>query len=739
MLPKEIMKQFFLLSALALGMSAFAQTSEDTLTIQGRTIDEIEVLARVEQPTTNHATLGKEALNDQNTGQNLPYLLSATPSLITVSEDGLGVGYTHFTIRGTGESRINMTVNDVSLNDAESSTVFWVNMTDFASNIGQLNVQRGVGTSTNGSSAFGASINMNTLSASKRADAPTHVEIGFNGGMYKTFREMVSADVRLPHRLRAQVRLSKVNSDGYRDRACSDLFSYYGALGYYGKKTTVALTTFGGMEKVYVAWHGITKEQLKWNRTYNPDGVYYDSLGNERHYKNNFDHYNQQHYQLNWTQRFTPNWSTNMTLHYTYGRGWTEEMKADKKYRKYGMADIADATGIERTDILRQKHLRNHYFGGVVSATYRSEPADVTFGGAASHYMGEHFGYAQDHRYHKVDDRLYYDNDGAKTDANVYAKANWRVINQARRTLTIYGDMQYRYVHYTIDGKNDDDDYQAPIAIDETFHFFNPKAGITYEDHGHQVYFNFAIANREPARKNYTESGMWDKPKSERLYDYELGYSYRHRRFAIGANVYYMDYKNQLVTSGMVATTGSMLTMNVPKSYRLGIELTANVDIQEWLSWQGTVTLSRNKIQHFTDSVYCADWSTTRHKFGNTQIAFSPSVTAVSVLTFRYAGLTADIRTQVVGSQYVDNTQSKDAKLPAYTTTDLNLSYRLPLPAKAPTITLKTQVNNLLNSRYVNSAYVEEATLQEDGKMQHDLRYFPQAGINVHAGFVVQW
>ena len=741
MLLKKMKKILLCVCALAQVMSVIAQTSDDTipLLIQGRDIQEIEVVARVEQPTTNHVTLQNEVLNEQNTGQNLPYLLSATPSFISVSEDGLGVGYTHFSIRGTNDTRINMTVNDVALNDAESSTVFWVNMTDFASSLGQLNVQRGVGTSSNGAAAFGASINMNTLSSCKRADAPTHVEIGFNGGMYNTFREMVSADVRLPHNMRAQARLSKVNSKGYRDRASSDLFSYYGALGYYGKKTTLALTTFGGMEKVYVAWHGITAEQLKWDRTYNPDGVYYDTLGHEQYYKNNFDHYQQQHYQLHWMQRYTPHWSTSVTLHYTYGRGYTEELKADKKYKKYGMADIAAATGVDKTDILRQKHLRNHYFGGVASATYRSEPADVTFGGAASHYIGDHFGYAQDYRYHMADDVEYYNNTGGKTDANVYAKANWRVINQAQRQLTIYGDMQYRYVHYTIRGTNDDDDKQGELDLNEHFHFFNPKAGITYADHGHQVYFNFAIANREPARKNYTESGLQDKPKPERLYDYELGYSYQHRRFAVGANLYFMDYRDQLVTSGVLSSTGSMLTLNVDKSYRMGIELTANVAIQEWLHWQGTMTLSRNIIRNFTDSVYKADWSTTRHSFGDCQIAFSPSITAVSSLTFDYKGLRADIRTQVVGHQYIDNTQSEDAKLPAYTTTDVNLSYRLPLPAKWPDITLKAQVNNLLNSQYVSTAYVEEATLQDDGSMKHDIRYFPQAGINVHAGFVVQW
>ena len=735
-----MIKKFLLLCcAVAQTVSLLAQTSEDTILIQGRDIGEIEVVARVEQPTTNHSTIQKDALNEQNTGQNLPYLLSATPSFISVSEDGLGVGYTHFTIRGTNDTRINMTVNDVPLNDAESSTVFWINLADFASSIGQLNVQRGVGTSTNGSAAFGASINMNTLSSCKRANAPTHVELSFNGGMYKTFREMVSADVKLPHYMRVQARLSKVNSDGYRDRASSDLFSYYGAFGYYGPKTTIALTTFGGMEKVYVAWHGITAEQLKWNRTYNPDGSYIDTLGVEQYYKNNFDHYLQQHYQLNWQQRYTANWRTNIMLHYTYGNGYTEELKAYKKYERYGMADIAAATGISRTDILRQKHLRNHYFGGMASASYISEPTDITFGGVASHYLGDHFGYAQDYLYHMAEDVKYYNNQGTKTDINIYAKANWRVINQAQRKLTLYGDLQYRYVHYTIDGSNDDDDYQIPLTINELFHFFNPKAGITYEDHGHQVYFNFAIANREPARKNYTENGLNNKPKAELLYDYELGYTYQHSRFAVGANLYFMDYHNQLVTSGIVASTGSMLTMNVDKSYRMGIELTANINIQKWLKWQGTMTLSRNIIKNFTDSVYKDDWSTTRHYFGDRQIAFSPSITAVSTITFMYEGLTADIRTQVVGHQYIDNTESEDAKLPTYTTTDLNLSYRLPLPARWPDIIIKTQVNNLFNSNYVSSAYVEEATLQDDGSMKHDIRYFPQAGINVHAGFVVQW
>ena len=735
------MKKLFLFSICSMLFLPLLAQEQDTITIIGRAIDEVQVTARVEQPMSTHTTVGNSKLNEQNTGQNLPYLLSTTPSFISVSEDGLGIGYTHFRVRGTTDTRINMTINDVPLNDSESSTVFWINMTDFASSLQSVNVQRGVGTSTNGSSAFGASINMSTLSSVKSSQSPTSVQIGFNGGMFNTFREMVRADVRLPRNMRVEARLSKVNSNGYRDRASSDLFSYYGALGYYGKKTTLALTTFGGMEKVYVAWHGIYEDQLKWDRTYNPDGKYIDENGETQFYKNNFDNYRQQHYQLNWQQRFTPNWSLNATAHYTYGNGYTEEMKGNKKFADYGLPNYTDPnTGdiIKRTNILRQKHLKNHFWGIVAAATYRSEPADVTFGGAANSYIGDHFGNAQDMLYSTADFNYeYYNNRGIKTDANFYAKANYRAINQAQRTLTIYADMQYRYVNYRIDGTNDDDDAQTVINLNETFHFFNPKAGITYQDHGHQVYFNFAIANREPARNNYTESGMADKPKSERLFDYELGYQYQHERFALGANLYYMDYRDQLVTSGVVSSTGSMLTLNVDRSYRAGIELTALVDIQKWLRWQGTLTLSRNIIRNFTDSVYKADWSTTRHYFGNTQIAFSPSVTAVSALTFTYQGLTADIRTQVVGRQYIDNTQSKDACLPAYTTTDVNIQYELPLPERFPRIALKTQINNLFNSKYCSTAYIDEAILNDDGTMSHVVCYFPQATINVHAGFVV--
>jgi iron complex outermembrane receptor protein len=316
--------------------NVFAQAREDSLLIQGRDIPEVEVVARVEQPTETHKKLSGEDLNRTNTGQNLPYLLQTTPSLLVTSDDGLGIGYTYFRVRGTDHTRINMTVNDVPLNDSESQTVFWVNMTDFASGLTSLNVQRGVGTSTNGSAAFGAPINMTTLPTQKMLNdtAPAHVTLLFNGGMYNTFREMVAAQVQLPRNFRIEARLSKVNSDGYLYRAASDLFSYNGSIGYYGKKTNVTLSAFGGTEKTYMAWDGVSAADLQRDRRYNPAGEYIDKDGNIAYYPNQNDNYKQQHFQLHLAQRLTQQWTLNATLHYTHGDGYYEQMKAE--YGKKG-------------------------------------------------------------------------------------------------------------------------------------------------------------------------------------------------------------------------------------------------------------------------------------------------------------------------------------------------------------------------------------------------------------------
>lgn len=717
----------------------------DTLTLV-RNLDEVIVNAPVAQVTNNYASLSNEQLNRSNVGQNLPYLLSTTPALIATSDDGLGVGYTYFRIRGTDHTRINMTVNDVPLNDSESQTVFWVNMTDMSSSMSSIQVQRGVGSSTNGSASFGGSINMQTYGKQMTAvdDSVSHVTLGFNGGMYNTFREMVSANIVLPNQWQANARFSKVNSDGFLYRTASDLYSYYGDLGWYGRHTQVVARFFGGSEKTGMGWDGVdhaTAYGLNGaDRRYNPAGEYtttaIDGSDSTAYYPNQTDNYAQQHAQLTFNHRFTPQWLLSATAHYTHGAGYYEQYKR-KKLSYWGLPYSHKAYGMYR------KHLDNHFFGGVLTTRYISEPLDLQFGGAVNHYIGEHFG-----TLHYLEDTLvlpvnyeYYRNDAKKTDANIYAKANWRVINRGQEKLSLYADLQYRYVRYERNGVNDEDMTNLPLEVN--FHFFNPKAGLTYQNRGHLFSASFAIANREPNRNNYKENVLFDAvtgdyvglPHAERLYDYEVGYTYSHSRFVLGANLYFMDYDNQLVLTGEYNDVGAYKTKNVKDSYRMGVELTAGVKIFDWLRWDGNLVASRNKILNYHQYVDLYDnqndwnWIGQDSVVGTTTIAFSPSITALSLFTFDVADFTATIQTSVVGKQYLDNTEDENASMRAYSTTNINLQYLLPVKLE---IRLLCQVNNIFNAKYANNGGAEASRFADGSRC---CWYYAQAGINVHAGF----
>ncbi len=491
-------------------ISAQVINNEDTLTIEMSQLDDIEVVSsRVQQRTLSHDVTKHEELNRENTGQNLPYLLSATPGLQVTSDDGLGIGYTYFRIRGTDHTRINMTVNEVPLNDQESQTVFWVNMTDMAASMSSIDVQRGVGTSTNGSASFGASLNMQTGDH----DSISHFSLAFNGGMYNSFREMANAHFVLPGgKWIANARFSKVNSDGFLYRAASDLYSYYGDFGWYGQKTQVIGRFFGGKEKTYMAWDGVDYNTAYGingaDRRYNPSGEYTtkDSQGNDStaYYPNQTDNYAQQHAQLSLHHRFNTQWSLNATLHYTHGAGYYEQYKK-KKYNYWGLTDPLYVTNPkDKSYGLYMKHLNNHFFGAVVSAKYISEALDAQFGAAANDYMGQHWGIL-DYLATPTLTPLpvhyeYYRNSANKIDANAYAKVNWRVINRAQEQLALYGDLQYRFVRYHRDGLNDENMEDLPLSVD--YHFFNPKAGLTYQNRGHMLSGSFAMANREPSRNN---------------------------------------------------------------------------------------------------------------------------------------------------------------------------------------------------------------------------------------------
>lgn len=717
----------------------------DTLTMV-RNLDEVIVNAPVAQVTNNYASLSNEQLNRSNVGQNLPYLLSTTPALIATSDDGLGVGYTYFRIRGTDHTRINMTVNDVPLNDSESQTVFWVNMTDMSSSMSSIQVQRGVGSSTNGSASFGGSINMQTYGKQMTAvdDSVSHVTLGFNGGMYNTFREMVSANIVLPNQWQANARFSKVNSDGFLYRTASDLYSYYGDLGWYGSHTQVVARFFGGSEKTGMGWDGVDHATAyglnSADRRYNPAGEYtttaIDGSDSTAYYPNQTDNYAQQHAQLTFNHRFTPQWLLSATAHYTHGAGYYEQYKR-KKLSYWGLPYSHKAYGMYR------KHLDNHFFGGVLTTRYISEPLDLQFGGAVNHYIGEHFG-----TLHYLEDTLvlpvnyeYYRNDAKKTDANIYAKANWRVINRGQEKLSLYADLQYRYVRYERNGVNDEDMTNLPLEVN--FHFFNPKAGLTYQNRGHLFSASFAIANREPNRNNYKENVLFDAvtgdyvglPHAERLYNYEVGYTYSHSRFALGANLYFMDYDNQLVLTGEYNDVGAYKTKNVKDSYRMGVELTAGVKIFDWLRWDGNLVASRNKILNYHQYVDLYDnqndwnWIGQDSIVGTTTIAFSPSITALSLFTFDVADFTATIQTSVVGKQYLDNTEDENASMRAYSTTNINLQYLLPVKLE---IRLLCQVNNIFNAKYANNGGAEASRFADGSRC---CWYYAQAGINVHAGF----
>lgn len=753
-MKKTFRKAFIACFVLAASQVVNPLKAEDS--IRYRELEQVTVTAPVlKQVTMSNTVVDEEELNRQNTGQNLPYLLSTTPALQVTSDDGLGVGYTYFRVRGTDHTRINMTVNEVPLNDQESQTVFWVNMTDMASSMKSVDIQRGVGSSTAGSASFGASLNMTTGDT----DSASHLSIGFNGGMYNTFREMVSGHLALPNNWHMNARFSKVNSDGFLYRTNSDLLSYYGDLGWYGKKTQVIARFFGGKEKTGMGWEGVSYDVAYGvngaDRRYNPAGEYTmpDSQGNDStvYYPNQTDNYQQQHAQLAVNHRFTPHWSLSATLHYTHGGGYYEQYKK-KSFSYWGIE------GNGKTYGLYQKWLNNHFGGAMISARYIGYGIDVQFGGAANDYAGTHWGIL-DYTAKAPANTLpvhyeYYRNTANKIDANGYAKLNWNIINRNQERLTLYGDLQYRFVRYRRDGLNDENMEELPLKAD--YHFFNPKAGLTYINGGHQLSGSFGMINREPSRNNYKENVIYDKatdtwtnmPKAETLYDYELGYRFSHPRFNIGLNLYFMDYDNQLVLTGEYNDVGAMKTTNVKDSYRLGAELTAGVKITDWFRWSGNLVLSRNKILNYKQYIDLYDdqdnwnWVGQDSIEGTTTIAFSPSVTGMSLFEFEYKGFYASIQTNVTGRQYLDNTQDVHAMLKAYTTTNLHLQYQLPMTQwcgnkkGVPQLRLMCQLNNIFNEKYASNGGADNSRFADGSRC---VWYYAQAGINVHAGFQIDF
>ncbi|MBP1637982.1 MAG: TonB-dependent Receptor Plug Domain protein, partial [Bacteroidetes bacterium] len=666
--------------------------------------------------------------------------LMLTPSFIATSDAGTGIGYTGFRIRGTDANRTNVTVNGIPYNDAESHSVYLVDMPDFASSLNSVQVQRGVGTSTNGASAFGASINMQT----ETLNPVSYAEIGTSVGSFNTMKNTLKAGTGLINNFAVDVRLSNVVSDGFIDRASANMKSYFVSVGYYSNKTMLKFMTFGGKEKTYQAWNGVDLDNYP--RTYNELGKYEDSNGNTQFYKNQTDDYGQYHYQLHLTQIISSSLNLNAALHYTRGIGSYEEYKTNREYAEYGLTPaIADGEPLEKTDLVRQKWLDNHFGGATFSLNYQKEKYSLIVGGAANKYAGDHYGkviWVRDANNLNIDHQYYF-NKSSKTDANIYGKMNYHLFNN----LLTYIDLQYRYIQLNMNGKDDKYDAETGtmrvLSNQKPFHFFNPKVGLSYKiNTANNVFASFAVANREPNRNNYTDAGPNEKPTNERLYDTELGYNHQSDGFSFGANVYYMKYKNQLILNGKMSEIGEPLTSNIPDSYRTGIELAAGVKIIKGLRWDGNLNVSRNKILNFTEYVdmYDADWNWTGTKvndFEKTDISYSPGVIANSIISYSYRNFETAFNSTYVGKQYLDNTSNNNRSIDPYFVNNLRIGYLLKLN-KLKSIDFNFLINNLLNSKYETNGYIS-GSYYLDSKRINEKRYFPQAGINYLASITFKF
>ena len=703
-------------------------------------INEITVnsLRANNRSAVSYSDVSKQEINRNNLGQDIPFLLSLTPSFITTSDAGTGIGYTGFRIRGTDANRTNITVNGVPLNDAESHGTFFVNMPDFASSLSSVQVQRGVGTSTNGAAAFGASINMQTEGLNKVA----YGEISSTLGSFNTNKNTLKAGTGLmSNGFAFDARLSNVTSDGYIDRAWVDMQSYYFSAGYYSDKTTVRFLTFGGKEKTYQAWNGVDSEILKLNRTYNELGEYTDNNGNTQYYDNQTDNYNQTHYQLHWLQEIKPALHLNVTAHLTRGLGYYEEYKTDRKYKEYGLIpDTIAGIAQTKTDLVRQKWLDNYFYGVTYALNYESKKISATLGGAVNRYDGDHYGKVIWVRNSNNADlsKLWYRSTSQKDDANFYAKANAELLNRLFGSI----DLQYRYISYSMRGTDDkyDADNNSMRNITTTspyvFHFFNPKIGLTCQlDKKSDIYGSYSISNREPNRNNYTERATNEnQPTFETLYDTELGYRFQSKSFSAGANIYYMKYKNQLILTGKISEIGELLTTNIPDSYRTGLEITAGAKITDWLNWNANVNLSQNKILNFTEEdvdMYDADWNwigTQDNYLGTTDIAYSPNMVVNNVFLFNFDRFEMGLYSTYVGKQYFDNTSSNDRSIDPYFVNNISFKYVLPLKLMKE-IDFQILINNVLDEEYESNAYTWYSYYL-NGTRVNETRYFPQAGMS---------
>lgn len=730
------------------------------------TMSEVEVISTRATSKTPVAFSNLKAKDFKriNLGQDLPFLMSFSPSAVSTSDAGSGIGYTSIRVRGTDASRINVTANGIPVNDAESHQVFWVNMPDFASSVKDMQIQRGAGTSTNGAGAFGASINLKTADLSFQP----YTQIDASYGSFNTHKETFKIGTGLlNNHWTFDLRLSNIATDGFIDRASARLNSYYLQGAYLAEATTLKFIAFAGKEKTYHAWNYASPAQTAaFGRTFNSCGYMYitdkdgkihqpnisydegvteakklvDAGGTIHYYDNQTDNYVQKNYQLLFNHYIRPSLSLNIGLHYTKGDGFYQEYKEGRKLLAYGMTPYTvDGKTYKESDLIRQKNMDNHFGGAVFSLNYQKDRLQASVGGALNRYYGKHFGrvlWVKNYIGELDPEKNYYYNTGSKNDANIYFKANYELTNE----LSLYGDLQYRHILYKIQGENDKWNKSTQklqeLSVNETFDFFNPKVGLSYRPNvKNSFYASFSVAHKEPTRNNYTDGKLHERPRAERMFDYELGYNFNTAHFMAGVNLYYMDYKDQLVLTGEMNEIGEPLAANTPESYRMGIELMAKAKLNCGLEWEGNATFSKNRIKNFTETLY--EWedvgSEALNEYrGNTPIAFSPSFIFNNRLSYEKAGYEIAFLSQYVGKQYTSNAHREDQTLKAYFVSHLQLGYTFRLP-KLKSVTVGCTVYNIFNTKYASNAYTGSGYYIDNGqKVRYTWStYAQQAGTNV--------
>lgn len=700
-------------------MTSFGQTQKkfnDTAYLQPIEVTAIRAGEKAPFTKTN---ISKKEIVKNNLGQDLPFLLNQIPSAVINSDAGNGVGYTGIRIRGTDATRINVTLNGIPYNDAESQGTYFVNLPDFASSANSIQVQRGVGTSSNGAGAFGATINLST----NEINDSFYTEINNSYGSYNTWKNTLKFGTGiLGKHFTVDGRLSRISSDGFIDRAATNLRSFYVSTAWVDANNSLRLNIFSGKEKTYQAWNGVPENLVKTDRTYNSAGLERPGAP----YDNETDNYLQTHYQLFFNHKFSTTWKANIAAFLTKGAGYYEQYKAGASLSAYGLPDYHDGTNtITETDLVRRLWLDNNFYGSIFSLQHQKNNTQVTIGGGWNKYDGKHFG---EITWASVAGAIpanyrWYNLKANKEDFSIYTK--WA--EQLGKHWQSFIDLQYRNVQYNINGFRDN----PGLKVDNNYGFFNPKAGITYTNKGWQAYLSYALGSKEPNRDDF-EAGTTLQPKPERLHDIELGAERKGSTFSYGANLYYMKYHNQLVLTGKINDVGSYTRTNIPDSYRAGIELQGAAVVASWLNVAANIAFSENKINNFTE--YIDDYDNggqVTNFYKKSTIAFSPAVVAggsINFLPMKNAEIS--LVGKYVGRQYLDNTTKKSRSLDAYFVQDVRLSYRLSNKLfKA--VDLVLQLNNVLNKKYEANGYTFSYI---SGGLTTENYYFPMAPFNCMAG-----